>query len=146
MKKVVTIHLANDVFQIEEDGYLLLQRVLGNIKRRSINEYNQAESIIAEYFRTILNSGKQVITYDNVVEVLKNKGYNDNSGSQNYTNGYQRLYRRSDDRVLGGVCSGLGNYWKVDPILIRILFLVLFFGFGMGLLVYLIMWIVIPKA
>jgi phage shock protein PspC (stress-responsive transcriptional regulator) len=44
------------------------------------------------------------------------------------------------------VCSGLGQYWSTDPILLRLLFVVLFFGFGTGLLLYIIMWIVIPKA
>jgi phage shock protein C len=60
--------------------------------------------------------------------------------------GYKRLYRDSDNRILGGVCSGLGAYWNVDPILLRILFIFLFFGIGTGFLLYLILWIAIPKA
>jgi phage shock protein PspC (stress-responsive transcriptional regulator) len=48
------------------------------------------------------------------------------------------------EKKIFGVCSGLANYFDMDPTIMRIIFLVAFFGFGMGLLVYLIMAIVMP--
>ena len=56
----------------------------------------------------------------------------------------KKLYKIKDDKVIGGVCAGLGEYFEVDKTIIRILFLILFFGFGSGLLIYLILWIVMP--
>lgn len=57
----------------------------------------------------------------------------------------KRLYRSVDDRVMGGVCGGLGEYLNVDPTLVRLVcaFLILFGG--TGLLLYLIAWIIIPE-
>jgi phage shock protein PspC (stress-responsive transcriptional regulator) len=57
-----------------------------------------------------------------------------------------RLYRDSGDKILGGVCSGLANYMNVDPAIIRILFAIITFGgFGFGVIVYLLLWIVLPS-
>ena len=58
----------------------------------------------------------------------------------------KRLYRDPDNRVLGGVCGGLGAYFNNDPLLFRILFIIIFFGMGSGLIIYLILWIAIPEA
>ncbi|MCX6307237.1 MAG: PspC domain-containing protein [Bacteroidetes bacterium] len=57
----------------------------------------------------------------------------------------KRLYRSINDRVLGGVCSGLGNYFSIDPVLVRVLWAVSFFVGGVGLLAYLVAWIIIPE-
>jgi phage shock protein C len=56
----------------------------------------------------------------------------------------RKLYRSRSDRMLGGVCGGLGDYFRVDPTLMRLIFVVLFLLGGHGLLVYLILWIIIP--
>lgn len=56
---------------------------------------------------------------------------------------YKKLYRSEKDRVLAGVCAGLADYFSVDPIIMRLLFLVLLFA-GVGLFVYIIAWIFIP--
>ena len=57
----------------------------------------------------------------------------------------KRIYRSKYDRVLGGVCSGLGNYFNIDPVLVRVLWAVSFFVGGVGLLGYIIAWIIIPE-
>ena len=57
----------------------------------------------------------------------------------------KRLYRSRTDRVLGGVCAGIGNYLNVDPVLIRVAWVVAFFAAGVGFLAYLIAWIMIPE-
>lgn len=56
----------------------------------------------------------------------------------------KRLYRSRTNRVLGGVCAGIGNYMNVDPVLIRVAWVVGFFALGLGFLAYLISWIIIP--
>jgi len=56
-----------------------------------------------------------------------------------------RLYRSRTDRVLGGVCGGLGEHLKIEPVILRIIFVVLFLAGGSGFLVYLVFWIVVPE-
>ncbi|MCC7355438.1 MAG: PspC domain-containing protein [Anaerolineae bacterium] len=55
-----------------------------------------------------------------------------------------RLYRSRTDSVIGGVCGGLGQYLGIDPVLVRLFFVLLALGSGVGVLVYIIMWIVVP--
>ncbi len=57
----------------------------------------------------------------------------------------KRLYRSKYDRVLGGVCAGLGNFFTIDPVLVRVLWAVSFFVGGVGFLAYIIAWIIIPE-
>lgn len=57
----------------------------------------------------------------------------------------KRIYRSTTDKVIGGVCGGLGEYFGIDPTWVRVLFVLSLFAEGVGLLAYLIGWIVIPK-
>lgn len=57
-----------------------------------------------------------------------------------------RLYRSRKKRVIGGVCAGLADYFNIDPIIVRILMVVLTIANGVGLLLYIILWIVVPEA
>ncbi|HRR92978.1 MAG TPA: PspC domain-containing protein, partial [Bacteroidales bacterium] len=59
---------------------------------------------------------------------------------------YHRMYRDPDNRMIGGVCAGIAAYWHIEPLVIRIIFLALVFAGGLGLLIYLILWIVLPEA
>jgi len=58
----------------------------------------------------------------------------------------KRLYRNTENRVLGGVCSGLGAYFNSDPVLIRIIFILFTVIFATGILIYLVMWMITPEA
>jgi phage shock protein C len=58
---------------------------------------------------------------------------------------YRKLYRSNKDKKLGGVAGGLAEYFSVDPTLVRILFVLSVFLHGGGLLVYIILWIVVPE-
>ncbi len=58
--------------------------------------------------------------------------------------GNQKLYRSRSDRMIAGVCGGLGRYFSVDPVIVRLVFLLLLFLGGSGFLVYLILWIIVP--
>jgi phage shock protein PspC (stress-responsive transcriptional regulator) len=56
----------------------------------------------------------------------------------------RRLYRAANDKVLGGVCAGLANYLKLDPGIVRVLFLLISVFWGFGFLLYIILWIFLP--
>ena len=142
MKKIINVHLAEKMFQIEEDAYTYLLNVLsGQWKKQELEEQ------IAEKLQEKLHAGKNVITYPDVVETLYQLGF---SGSDyqaaTETLNKKRLYRQLKDKMLGGVCTGLAEYFEVDPVLLRVLFVIAFFMGSMGFWLYLILWIVVPKA
>jgi phage shock protein PspC (stress-responsive transcriptional regulator) len=133
---------------------------------------NDIESRIAELFSERLKKGATCITDDDVNAVIAGMGRPEDleaeaaepgtttngskkqqssssqqsSQQQSYTyatNVGRRLYRNADDKIIGGVASGLANYFNIDPVIMRIIFVVLLF-FGGGFLLYIILWIVIP--
>ena len=57
----------------------------------------------------------------------------------------KKLYRSRTDRKIWGVCGGLGVYFNLDPVMIRIIWAVLFFAGGIGFLAYVLAWIIIPE-
>lgn len=57
----------------------------------------------------------------------------------------KRLYRSGKDRILGGVCGGIAEYFNVDPVLIRLLWVGAALMWGSGILLYIIAWIIIPR-
>ncbi|HEV2483777.1 MAG TPA: PspC domain-containing protein [Puia sp.] len=61
-----------------------------------------------------------------------------------YANEPRRLYRAENDKILGGVCAGLANYLKIDPAIVRIIFVLLCTGWGAGFLVYIVLWLILP--
>jgi phage shock protein C len=91
---------------------------------------------------------------EDVDEVIKVMGHpadfdedsEDEASSSLIQKNKKRLFRNIDDRMLGGVCSGLGAYFNIDATLVRIIFLLALFLAGGSLLVYVVLWIVIPPA
>src|SRR5207253_3966229 len=59
---------------------------------------------------------------------------------------HKRLYRRTDDKVIAGVASGLGDYFNVDPVIVRIAFVLLAIAGGLGILAYGVMWWIVPPT
>lgn len=57
----------------------------------------------------------------------------------------KRLYRSRNDRMVGGVCGGLGRYFGIDPTLVRLAFAVIALAVGSGVLAYLLLWIIVPE-
>ncbi len=57
----------------------------------------------------------------------------------------KKIYRSDKNRILGGVCGGIGDYFDIDPVLIRLVFVLLTIAGGAGVLVYVISWIIIPE-
>lgn len=147
MKKVITIHINGLLFHMEEDGFNVMRE---SLFRQGKQGDKATEAVLAEKFSALINSAKQVVTLADVQNVLGQLGFKssfETSQTGNSFNTYEpkRLYRKTTDKVLGGVCSGLGEYWDIDPTLLRILFVIAFFGFGAGLLFYILLWIIIPE-
>lgn len=162
MKKTLTVNLANQVFHIDEDAYLQLKGYLDKIESHFSNSeerkdiLSDIETRLAELFGEKITPDKQVINLADVQQITAimgdpaEIGGNTESETGTYTASSgsrpKRLYRDPDNRVLGGVCGGFGIYTALDPIIIRIIFLAAFFGFGVGFLIYIILWIVVPEA
>lgn len=167
MKKTISINIAGLVFNIEEDGYLVLKKYLDEIKAIFSSEEGVSEMLediearIAELFHEKLNDSKQVITEADVSEVItimgqptdyKVDGDEGKATDQNFheenssEKASKRLYRDEENASVGGVCAGLGHYFAIDPVIIRILFVLMVILGGSGILVYIILWAVIPEA
>jgi len=58
----------------------------------------------------------------------------------------KRLYRSNTNRILGGVCGGIAEYFNVDPVIIRLIWIVFTVIYGFGILLYLIAWVIIPRS
>lgn len=170
MKKNISINISGIIFHIEEDAYERLRDYLGSINQYfssfddSLEIIADIESRIAEIFLAKLNENKQVINKEDVEELITTMGsikdfqavedqttdeeesYSDQGQSQWKDTSSKRLFRDEKRKILGGVCAGIAHYFKIDPLWVRLIFLILFFGsYGGILLVYIIMWIVVPK-
>lgn len=159
MKKTIKISLGGITYNIDEDAFALLDNYINNLKQRLINDkegkdiIQDIEERIAELFAEKKGS-LESISIEIVKEVLVILGdpdqiasetENSNATKQKYH--YQkRLYRDPERSYIAGVCSGLGEYFSIDPIVLRIVFLVLIFFKGFGLILYAILWIAVPRA
>lgn len=142
MKKVISVHLNYRMFQIEEDAYSYLNNVLnGQWKKQEL------EAQIAERLDQKLSGSKTVVTFPDMVDVLYQLGLSASNYQSASTSSLRnkRLYRDPNDRMIGGVCMGLSKYFEIDPVIMRVLFVVALF-MGMGILLYVILWIIVPKA
>lgn len=159
MKNTKTINLGGMVYHIDEDAFEVLNQYLDRIKEEIKNLdgneeiYSDIESRVAELAGEKLNHYKQVVTIADVDEIIVVMGRpEDISGNNKSNRTYRkntinrRMYRDPDHRVFGGVCSGMSAYWNLDVILIRVAFVLLTI-FGMaGVIIYLILWLVLPEA
>lgn len=172
MNKTLTINLNKTVFNIDEEAYDLLQAYLADVNEHFKNEPDKAEIIsdiearIAELFTEKLGKIKNVITVNDVNDIVYvmgkpsqfsedeedtsegEKTTSNEKKEEEYTySGSKRFYLDPDNGLLGGVCSGLGAYLGWDVTLIRILLVALvFFGLGSVIPIYIVVWIVAPRA
>ena len=58
----------------------------------------------------------------------------------------KKIYRKTDDCIIAGVCGGLSDYFEIDETLVRVIFVLLAIGGGSGILIYLVLWLIIPKV
>jgi phage shock protein PspC (stress-responsive transcriptional regulator) len=163
MKKTVTINISGIIFHIDEDAFDKLSNYLATIKSYLANSegcdeiISDIESRIAEILQSKINEQKQVISIEDINDVISVMGEPEQIGTTNEeeqkekkssqeTKNRSRLYRDPDNKVLGGVCSGLGAYFNIDPVWIRVAFVIALIVFGTGILLYIILWIIIPEA
>jgi len=160
MKITVSINLGGYSFNIDEDAYSELKRYLKNLELHFASEESSSEILsdiearMAELFRAKLTAFKQVINIEDVWSVISVLGnpedFSDNEGTSAHekfsTPGYHRMYRDPDHRIIGGVCAGMGAYWRIDPWIMRVIFIIISLIGGMGILIYLILYIVLPEA
>lgn len=160
MKKTLNTNINGISFIIDEDAYAILNTYLSTIKMHFKNKKGSDEIIsdiearIAELFQQMLNEKKQVLNIDDVNKVIGQMGQPSDfdSDTEDETvydakppRGQKRLYRDIGDRMIGGVCSGLGAYFNVDTVWIRLLFVVVTIS-GLSPLAYIILWVIIPAA
>lgn len=173
MKKVLTVGIGGKSFTIEDEAYLDLKNFLEAFRTKSSLGIQSAETMhdleqrVAELFSSKMGSFKNVVDSKIVYEVTSQLGMpdgqpyvkEDSTGKvtgnasassaaqqQYYDNVPKKFYRDPDHCSIGGVCSGLGLYFNIDTVLIRIIIVVLFFAGCFGFLLYVILWIVAPKA
>lgn len=171
MNKTLTINISGIVFHIDEDAFDILRKYLNRLNSH-FNEQeggseiiNDIESRIAELFSERLANSRGIINLSLVDEVVAIMGMpedfadtDENSDEQEEQKasdskpGYaqssgRKLYRDTESRVFGGVCSGLAHYLHIDKVLMRIIFFVLIIATsGTFFLVYLVFWVAVPKA
>ncbi|TAD86575.1 MAG: PspC domain-containing protein [Bacteroidetes bacterium] len=175
MKKVININFQGRVIPIEETACDLLQNYTNSLRNYFANEegkdeiINDIENRIAELFSEMLKKGTACITDADVQRVIQSMGRpedfddaDNNTGGQqqksssgsaqaeasyasNTSGARKRLYRDDEDRLLGGVASGLANYLNLDPAIIRIIFALLVILGGSGFVIYIILWVVLPS-
>ncbi len=161
MNKTININLSGIIFHLDEDAYNLFKNYLTEVKDALESQEGREEIIldiearIAELFAVRLEQSRhEVITVDDVNFICDTLGTpNDfteeeesNKTHQKETKSKKRLFRNPDEKVIGGVSSGIGAYFGVSMIWIRAIFLLLLFTTGIGFLSYVILWAAIPQA
>lgn len=174
MKKVININFQGRVIPIEETAYDILKQYVESLRRFFANEegrdeiINDIEGRIAELFGESLKKGDTCITDDTVNKIIASMGRPEDfegeeanvksqlggeGNQQQYNSGYNayandprgRLYRNDSDKLLGGVCSGIANYLRIDPTIVRLVFALMVFGAGTGVFLYILLWIILPS-
>lgn len=164
MEKTINITIGGALFSVEENAYVRLKNYLESLTKH-FSKYADHEEImqdiearIAERFASEIKPGKQALSLDQIESLIRIMGdaqeFESTESSDEGTmkeetqqpSTMRRLYRDTDHAVIAGVAAGLGAYLGIDPVIIRVLFLLtLFFGGG-GLIIYLILWVAVPEA
>ena len=161
MKETINVNLAQQAFTMDMDAYSTLNRYLDEIACRLPNgdseTMNDIEGRIAEIFREKVPSPMMVITHGVVLSTMNQLGSPENFGEPVRPVGEmadpttvtydapKKFYRSRSDRSIAGVCGGAGKYFGIDPTLVRLLAIVGVFLACSTLLLYLIIWVIIPQ-
>lgn len=161
MKQVININFHGRVIPIEVTAYDFLQKYIDTLHQHFMQEEGKEEIIhdiesrIGELFQQSLQKGVTCITDADVAAVINSMGRPedfddapivDPKPPKSTTTESKKLYRDENNKVIGGVCSGLANYMGVDAVVVRIFFVLLMISFGFGLLPYLVLWIATPSS
>ena len=159
MKKTIKINLSGIIFHVDEDAYEKLNAYLDKIHHHFRDTEEGSEIIsdielrMAELFQSKLSDYKQVITLEDVNEVIESMGEpedftdeEEKAGSSAGKTTGKKLYRDPDNSILGGVAGGIGAYLNIDPVWIRLIFVLLILAYGFTAVVYILLWIFVPRA
>ena len=160
MKEITRIHLAKTPYDIELDAKEVLQNYLSEIKQMMGSEDTMYE-IEARMVELLGERGVQsngIITMSDVEDLRSKMGlpkeFSDSESTEDSqanlipsNSPAKRLMRDTDNAIFGGVCAGIAAYWGINPLWVRLLFIISpFITFGTALLVYIIIWISLPEA
>ncbi len=163
MKKSIKINLGGLVLHVDDDAYDLLRNYLDQLQMRfsqvpgESEILNDIETRMAELFQEKLVPGKEVINLADAKSVIEVMGEPEEIGEvgeeeaapvmppPNRARG-RRMYRDPSNQRIAGVCSGLAAYFKIDPLFVRILFVVFTLAYGAGILIYFVLWAGVPEA
>lgn len=162
MNKTININLGGIFFHIDENAFEKLNRYLDAVRRSLANDTGEDEIIkdieirISEIFSETRKSDNHVITVVDVEKMIAIMGQpedyrieeNDINEPRKYKKSqHRKLYRDIDNNVLGGVCSGIGHYFGIDSLWVRLIFVaILLLGWGSPIVIYILLWVLIPKA
>ncbi len=164
MNKTVNINLGGLFFHIDEDAFQKLNRYFDAIKRSLSNSSGQEEIMkdiemrISEIFSQNKETDKHVINLKDVDSMIAVMGQPEDyrieeegePAQKNFNNSSKtskKLYRDIDKNLLGGVSAGLGHYFGIDALWIRLAFvLIVIAGVGFPIFLYILLWVLIPKA
>lgn len=161
MKKTFSININGELFNIDEDAFEKLSDYLKTLKKHFKDTeggediVNDIEARIAEILKSRLKDVLQIVTLGDVNFCIETLGQpfemdeeNDKStytkGKRNYSK--KRVFRDPDNQIIAGVASGLAAYINIDPVIVRIIFILSILIGGVGLIVYLTLWILTPLA
>jgi phage shock protein PspC (stress-responsive transcriptional regulator) len=164
MKKTIQINIGGRHFYMDEDAFQKLNHYLESLKAHFASEGETGKEImedieqrIAELLEKKIVDGKQAVSLEDVNEAIGILGKiedfvyeGSNTGTRDYEHydrrDSRRFYRDEENNYIGGVAAGMGAYFDIDPLWLRLAFIALIFLHGLGILVYVILWIVVPKA
>jgi phage shock protein PspC (stress-responsive transcriptional regulator) len=167
MNKTITSNIAGYVFHIDENAFDKLDAYLNTIRSYFKDSQGKDEIIsdiearLAEMLHERIGDMKKVVTMEDVNHVIlimgqpeafidddpENAAWTEQKSERRSSSAPKRLFRDADNRVVGGVCSGVSAYLGIeDPLWLRLALVISFFAFGSGFLLYLILWIIIPQA
>lgn len=155
MKKTVTANISGTIFNIEDDAFDLMQKYLNSIKMY-FSSYEDSDEIfmdfenrISENLYSISNNANDVINSKHVAKIIEIMGKPEDFEDleiEDNNKDLTKLRRDNNDRIIAGVAAGISDYFKIDPFITRLLFVLTIPVGGFGFFFYLICWIAMPKS
>ena len=159
MKETINVNIGSQPFTLDKDAYERLSDYFDDVRSRLTDDDTMAdiEARFAEIFTESRPSPVMVVTLRMVEQAIARMGRPEDFGERhrsaqerkaNVNDGdasLRRIRRSRTNRSIAGICGGLGEYFGIDPTLLRIITLLLIIFGGISIWIYIILWIVIPE-